>query len=219
MPPAPGIIPSFVSGRPIFETAWPFQERLRQNFDNPRWLARGPVPATRKSHASASSNPPPRAGPSIAAIVGIGRLSSLPSAVRKSVRNLDTWPLVIVRRSARSAPEQNEPGVEEFRMSTRTELSRRTVSKQSASCWVGHHGFSKIHSLGGGKKGKREAWYLEHLKRDCILCVWAVQGEGGDTWMGPHRLKKGFMGVKSREEPPGRDWVPLGNSEERRVDE
>jgi hypothetical protein len=69
-------------------------------------------------------------------MVGMGRLSSLPSAVRKSVRNLDTWPLDIVRRSAKSAPEQNEPGVEEFRMSTRTESSKRTVSKQSVNCWV-----------------------------------------------------------------------------------
>jgi hypothetical protein len=37
--------------------------------------------------------------------------------------------------------------------------------------------------------------------------------------MGSHRLKKSFMGVNSREEPPGREWVPLGSSEERSVDE
>jgi hypothetical protein len=35
--------------------------------------------------------------------------------------------------------------------------------------------------------------------------------------MGPHRLKKSFMGVDGREEPQGREWVPLGSSEERRV--
>ena len=92
------------------------------------------IPATRKSHARASSSPPPRAGPSMAAMVGMGRLSSLANAARKSVRNLETWPLDMVRRSARSAPEQNEPGVDEFRMSTRTELSKRTVSRQSANC-------------------------------------------------------------------------------------
>jgi hypothetical protein len=33
-----------------------------------------------------------------------------------------------------------------------------------------------------------------------------------------HRLKKSFMGVNSREEPQGREWV-LGSSEERSVDE
>ena len=83
-------------------------------------------------------------------MVGMGRLSSLPSAVRKSVRNLDTWPLVMVRRSAKSAPAQNEPGVEEFRMSTRTESSKRTVSKQSVSCWVQlPYIVSRILSLGG----------------------------------------------------------------------
>jgi hypothetical protein len=48
------------------------------------------IPATRKSHARASSNPPPRAGPSMAAMVGMGRLSSFPSAARKSARNLET---------------------------------------------------------------------------------------------------------------------------------
>jgi len=37
--------------------------------------------------------------------------------------------------------------------------------------------------------------------------------------MGPNRLEKNFMGVNSREEPPGREWVPLGASEERIVDE
>jgi hypothetical protein len=37
--------------------------------------------------------------------------------------------------------------------------------------------------------------------------------------MGPHRLKKSFMGVNGREEFPGREWVPLGSSEESSVDE
>jgi hypothetical protein len=62
------------------------------------------------------------------------------------------------------------------------------------------------------------ARYLEQLKRDRILCVWAVQGKGGDARMGRQRLKKGLMGVNSREEPPGRNWMPLSSSEER-VDE
>ena len=49
--------------------------------------------------------------------------------------------------------------------------------------------------------------------------MWAVQGECGDAWMGPHRLKKSFMGVNSREEPPGRGWVPLDSCEDISVDE
>lgn len=87
----------------------------------------------------------------MAAMVGIGRLSSLLSAARRSVRNLDTWPLDIVCRSAKSAPEQKECGVEEFRMSTRTELSKRTVSRQSVSCWVApsRHAIT----LRGGEEG------------------------------------------------------------------
>ena len=53
VPPAPGIIPRLVSVRPI-------------------WLD---SEASRKSHASASSHPPPNAYPSMAAMTGFGILS------------------------------------------------------------------------------------------------------------------------------------------------
>ena len=81
----------------------------------------------------------------MAAMVGMGKFSSLLSAVRRSARNLETWPLDMVRRSAKSAPAQNDPAVEEFRMSTRTELSKRTVSKQLMSCCV-----ADVHTNGLG---------------------------------------------------------------------
>lgn len=55
----------------------------------------------------------------MAAMVGTGRVSSVPSARRRSRRNLSTWAFVIDARSMRSAPAQNEPGVEERTMSTR----------------------------------------------------------------------------------------------------
>jgi len=80
----------------------------------------------------------------------------------------------------------------------------------------------KIPPLSRGRvriRKEKETRHLEQLKRDRVLCVRAVQGQRGDAWMGPHGLKKGLMGVNSREEPPGCDWVPLGGSEERSVDE
>ena len=54
MPPAPGMMPSPTSGKPTFAVET----------------------ATRRSHASASSHPPPSACPLIAAIVGNGSASS-----------------------------------------------------------------------------------------------------------------------------------------------
>lgn len=77
------------------------------------------VPATRRSQARLSSRPPPSAGPSIAAIVGMGRFSSFPKASRKSARNLATWVCDIVRLSARSAPAQKEPDVDDRSIRTR----------------------------------------------------------------------------------------------------
>ena len=62
------------------------------------------------------------------------------------------------------------------------------------------------------QKGK-DAPHLEQLERDRILREWAVQGEGGDSWVRRHRVKKGFADVERREEPPGRACVPLGSSE------
>jgi hypothetical protein len=64
--------------------------------------------------------------------------------------------------------------------------------------------------------------HLEKLERNRILCVWTVQREGGDTWMGGQRLKKSFMGVDSRDESAGSGRVLPGSSEEcvaRNVDE
>lgn len=117
VPPAPGIMPRRVSGSPILETSYPNKpHHCLKNSSNFHYY----VPATRKSHASPNSNPPPSAGPSIAAMVGNGRFSSVARAPRKSARNLSTCCADIVRRSARSAPAQKEPGVEERTTSTRT---------------------------------------------------------------------------------------------------
>jgi len=55
VPPAPGMIAKLVSGKPIIEL----------------------TVAILISHAKANSNPPPRAGPSMSAIVGIDRLYHL----------------------------------------------------------------------------------------------------------------------------------------------
>ena len=74
----------------------------------------------RRSHAKLSSSPPPRADPSIAAKVGIGRFSSFLRTALKSERNLSTCSLLMARLSVRSAPAQKEPDVVDFTMSTFT---------------------------------------------------------------------------------------------------
>ena len=58
VPPPPGMIPSRISGQPI---------------------SAGPSLMTRKSHASASSQPPPSACPAISAITGFGRRCTRPN--------------------------------------------------------------------------------------------------------------------------------------------
>ena len=62
VPPPPGMMPSRISG----------------------WPKRAPSDATRKSHARASSQPPPRAKPLTAAMVGQGRSATALSARRKA---------------------------------------------------------------------------------------------------------------------------------------
>ncbi len=42
---------------------------------------------------------------------------------------------------------------------------------------------------------EKRARHLEKLERDGVLRSRTVQGQGGDTGMGGHRLEKGFMGV------------------------
>lgn len=66
VPPAPGMMPSLVSGRPTVA----LEERTR------KWVER------------ASSRPPPRAREEIAEIVGIWRLERSVKAPRRSERNL-----------------------------------------------------------------------------------------------------------------------------------
>lgn len=61
---------------------------------------------------------------------------------------------------------------------------------------------------------QKDGRHLEQLKRDRVLRVRTVQGEGGDTWMGRQRLKKDFMSVNGRDEPPGRDWALFSSSDE-----
>ena len=88
VPPAPGMIARPVSGRP--KRAY--------------WVA------TRRSVQSASSQPPPNAGPSTTEIVGQGIYSSIVnvslSFLTKSAPSSTVMPL----RSLRSAPAQNIPG-------------------------------------------------------------------------------------------------------------
>ena len=86
VPPAPGMIPNRASGNPILVTVAPMSSVILT-----RCLPHGmDTPATRRSHARLSSNPPPNAGPSTAAIVGTCRFSRTPSVARKSTRNLST---------------------------------------------------------------------------------------------------------------------------------
>lgn len=117
VPPAPGMIPNFVSGKPIFVAPGPTCPRQLQIVIRQCGSRAGP--AMRRSQARASSKPPPRAGPSIAAMVGTSRFSNRWSAALKSAKNLSTCTWVIVLRSTRSAPAQNEPGVDDAIISTR----------------------------------------------------------------------------------------------------
>mmetsp|Transcript_5278 Transcript_5278/g.13333 ORF Transcript_5278/g.13333 Transcript_5278/m.13333 type:complete len:237 (+) Transcript_5278:22-732(+) len=97
VPPAPGMIPRRTSGRATFASG----------------------PATRRSHASAISSPPPSATPSSAAMVGMGRLSMASVSARRRDTNSRTSSMDMPFLSLRSAPAQKTPGTSECRMSTR----------------------------------------------------------------------------------------------------
>mmetsp|Transcript_15583 Transcript_15583/g.35109 ORF Transcript_15583/g.35109 Transcript_15583/m.35109 type:complete len:230 (-) Transcript_15583:37-726(-) len=84
VPPAPGMMPRAVSGRPRMALA----------------------PATRISHARASSNPPPSAAPSMTAMVGKGVVAMAWKVPRSLLTKATTSSFDIVMRSFRSAPAQ-----------------------------------------------------------------------------------------------------------------
>jgi hypothetical protein len=109
-------------------------------------LAAGP--ATRRSQARASSKPPPRAGPSMAAIVGMSRFSNRWRPALKSARNLSTCAWVIVLRSTRSAPAQNEPGEDDVIISTRLGIYQRPFLP---AC-------TESHNLLSSRTFKRHSW-------------------------------------------------------------
>uniref|UniRef100_A0A2M4AWW4 Putative secreted protein n=1 Tax=Anopheles triannulatus TaxID=58253 RepID=A0A2M4AWW4_9DIPT len=112
VPPAPGIMPSFVSTRPSFAL----------------------VATTRISQASAISRPPPSAAPSIAATTGVGICSMLTIIWRSFETKRLTSCGVKVARSFRSAPAQKIPGTRLRRITTRTFLSCARTSIASSSC-------------------------------------------------------------------------------------
>ena len=85
VPPAPGMIPSRASVRPIS----------------------APSAAIRMSQASASSSPPPNATPFTAAMVGRGNAASVSMSALISPRKTRVSSSVQVRRSFRSAPDEN----------------------------------------------------------------------------------------------------------------
>ncbi|KAF4518144.1 hypothetical protein B566_EDAN008846 [Ephemera danica] len=87
--------------------------------------------ATRRSHARASSKPPPNAAPSIAAITGMGNLSTEAVRERSPQTKSLTSELLIPARSLRSAPAQNTPGTKLRKINTRMLLSVLTSCMQS----------------------------------------------------------------------------------------
>uniref|UniRef100_A0A1A9V7K2 Uncharacterized protein n=1 Tax=Glossina austeni TaxID=7395 RepID=A0A1A9V7K2_GLOAU len=101
VPPAPGMIASLVSTKPILAFS----------------------AAVRISQARAISKPPPSAAPSKAAITGMGSCSifikSCRNCVTNSLTSLSDMPL----RSFKSAPAQNTPGVKLRKTTTRELLS------------------------------------------------------------------------------------------------
>ena len=90
VPPAPGIIASPVSGRPIYVVAV----------------------AILISEHMLSSQPPPKANPSITEIVGQAIFSKLMNVVHIFLLKATTSSGVMSFRSFKSAPAQNIPGVE-----------------------------------------------------------------------------------------------------------
>ena len=97
------------------------------------------LPAILKSHVNASSSPPPRAGPSIAAIVGIGNESSLEKTQLRLVKNASTCPADMDRRSIRSAPAQKAVSLEDRIISTcmleQTAINLNSL-KENMRCYI-----------------------------------------------------------------------------------
>ncbi|XMA08723.1 hypothetical protein WAI453_001514 [Rhynchosporium graminicola] len=77
------------------------------------------LPTTRMCAASASSNPPPKAGAAIAAITGIGKSSNDLRDERRRVRKTTVSASVKDFRSFRSAPAQKHLSSSEATMSAR----------------------------------------------------------------------------------------------------
>jgi hypothetical protein len=159
------------------------------------------MPATRRSHANAISSPPPRAGPSIAAMVGMGNVSSLPSPERRLARNWCTCIWVIERRSTRSAPAQKEPMVEERRMRTRMLSQSNEYTKEQVEWLLPFvvmgmlQAFCKLlkkHEFSGSGNLRQCSMfpYMEKANRDCILACGSVQIQARDARMRLNRLKE-----------------------------
>ena len=131
VPPTPGMMPRPVSGKPS--------------------RARGLT--TRKSAPSASSSPPPRAAPSMAATTGTGRAASDAITPRTASLNFRMSAGVCAARSFRSAPAQNVPASHTFSEVLKAEqkLVYRKVAmhKPAASESRSKRGTSKLNRRGG----------------------------------------------------------------------
>lgn len=114
MPPAPGNIPSLVSGSPT----------------------RASEEKTRKLVHKAISNPPPKAGPLTAEIVGMERVSRAEKVERRWVRKERVSEREKERRSFRSAPAQKMEGVVDVRIRARVEEEEEEDSEAMARMWV-----------------------------------------------------------------------------------
>ena len=97
MPPAPGMMPSRVSGR----------------------ATRALDAKTRNVVVRASSSPPPNAREETALMVGMGSLASVSNVPRSKVRKSRVWAVEKVRRSFRSAPAQKAVSIAEERIRAR----------------------------------------------------------------------------------------------------
>ena len=117
VPPLPGIIPRETSGRPTL----------------------APSTATRISHASASSQPPPKAKPLMAAITGLlSRAIISVSLISIFACRAATTPTFSWAASLRSLPAENDRSPAPVRITTRTSGSARmavTASMSSSRIW------------------------------------------------------------------------------------
>ena len=114
VPPAPGMIPSRTSVRPISALS----------------------AAIRMSQANASSNPPPNATPFTAAMVGRGNAASASMSALISPRKTRVSSSVQVRRSFRSAPAENALSPAPLTTSARTSAPAAISCARSPSVLV-----------------------------------------------------------------------------------